>query len=144
MLVTGTDGVGTKFQIAQGINKHDTVGIDLVAVNANDLFVQGVLSLFLMDVFRTGKLDVNIAEDVIKGICDGCMDVGYALVGGDCGNVRLLPIWSVRRRWRLYWSDYVRKKILTPKRRYERGCYPIGPRKQRLPFERFLSNTEDY
>lgn len=87
LLVTGTDGVGTKLQIAQAINKHDTVGIDLVAMNANDLIVQGAEPLYFTDVFSCSKLDVSIAEAVIKGICDGCKNAGCALVGGETAEM---------------------------------------------------------
>lgn len=87
LLVTGTDGVGTKLQIAQAINKHDTVGIDLVAMNVNDLIVQGARPLYLTDVFSCSKLDVSIAEDVIKGICDGCKEAGCALMGGETAEM---------------------------------------------------------
>lgn len=87
LLVTGTDGVGTKLQIAQAINKHDTIGIDLVAMNVNDLIVQGAEPLYFTDVFSCSRLDVSIAEDVIKGICDGCKDARCALVGGETAEM---------------------------------------------------------
>ena len=87
LLVTGTDGVGTKLQIAQTVNKHDTIGIDLVAMNVNDLIVQGAEPLYFTDVFSCSKLDVSIAEDVIKGICDGCKDAQCALVGGETAEM---------------------------------------------------------
>ena len=74
LLVTETDGVATKLQIAQAINKHDIVGINLVAMNANDLIVQGVEPLYFTDVFSRSKLDASIVKDVIKGICNGCKD----------------------------------------------------------------------
>ena len=87
LLVTGTDGVGTKLQIAQAINKYDTIGIDLVAMNVNDLIVQGAEPLYFTDVFSCSRLDVSIAEDVIKGICDGCKDARCALVGGETAEM---------------------------------------------------------
>lgn len=87
LLVTGTDGVGTKLLIAQAINKHDTVGIDLVAMNVNDLIVHGAKPLYLTNVFSCSKLDVSVAEDVIKGICDGCKDAGCALIGGETAEM---------------------------------------------------------
>ena len=87
LLVTGTDGVGTKLQIAQVIHQHDTIGIDLVAMNVNDLVVQGAEPLYFTDVFSCSKLDVSIAEDVIKGICDGCKEARCALVGGETAEM---------------------------------------------------------
>lgn len=87
LLVTGTDGVGTKLQIAQATNKHDTIGIDLVAMNVNDLIVQGAEPIYFTDVFSCSKLDVSIAEDVVKGICDGCKESRCALVGGETAEM---------------------------------------------------------
>ena len=87
LLVTGTDGVGTKLQIAQAVNTHNTIGIDLVAMNANDLVVQGAEPLYFTDVFSCSKLDVDIAEDVIKGICEGCREAQCALVGGETAEM---------------------------------------------------------
>ena len=86
-LVTGTDGVGTKLQIAQAMQKHDTIGIDLVAMNANDLIVQGAEPLYFTDVFSCSRLDVNIAESVISGVCEGCKEASCALVGGETAEM---------------------------------------------------------
>ncbi|KAL9607661.1 MAG: hypothetical protein Q9167_007449 [Letrouitia subvulpina] len=87
LLITATDGVGTKLQVAQAINIHSTIGIDLLAMNANDIIVHGAKPLYFTDVFSCSKLDVNIAEDVIKGICDGCKEAGCALVGGETAEM---------------------------------------------------------
>lgn len=87
VLVSSTDGVGTKLQIAQMMNRHDTIGIDLVAMSVNDVIVQGAEPLFFLDYIATGKINVEKSVKIMEGIIKGCQEAGCALIGGETAEM---------------------------------------------------------
>lgn len=125
VLVSSTDGVGTKLMIAQATKRHDNIGFDLVAMCANDILCQGATPLFFLDYFATGKLEVKVAEEVILGIASACTEASMSLVGGETAE---MPGMYEKNKYDLagFCVGVVERSKILPKKTIEKGDALIG------------------
>ena len=142
--MSGTDGVGTKLKLAFELNRHDTIGIDLVAMSVNDILTQGAEPLFFLDYYACGKLDVATATEVVKGIAAGCEQAGCALIGGETAEMPgMYPAGRIRSG-RVSRSASVEKSRIIDGRGIVAGDVVLGLASQRRAFQRLFADPQDH
>jgi phosphoribosylformylglycinamidine cyclo-ligase len=141
LLVAANDGVGTKLRIAIETGRHDTIGIDLVAMCVNDLIVQGAEPLFFLDYFATGKLDPGTGAEIVKGIAEGCKQAGCALIGGETAEMPGMYAATTMTLPDLPWA--VEREALLPRRRHHTRRCADRPAINRCAFKRLLAGAQD-